>query len=1155
MSGGEEDPLQQDWTNDDGDEGGLDDCFDDDAEDDDGYGEEEQDMLGGEELLENGEADIETSNDGDELLDNDNANIENCNGNDNGGDNNGKVENGDEAEIGDAIHGEDQVVNKLPIKVEMADEEYFDDGTPDDVPGANSDHQGVQLASKECESCSRVFESYTNMLRHIQLSRKCRKHYGEIRIWEMRNEFSANKIDSQQQAQQAELGEEDAEGDELSNIGIVKEEMIIDDGGEEETLDESQSCDSCFKEFQSFGSLMKHIQLSETCREFYGDETLSDMKDSVKPAKSKRGQKRRQKQSSGQQKECCESCSKAFRRYCDLMKHIKLAKACREFYGEKRLLEMRDNLGSSRQYKEEQASGDESEASISESSLFKCRVCFRGFPANANLLKHIGAVPKCKRGYGEEFLHMKKEAVRARYRARDAKRTAAARAQRNGYQSDEYEDEGSNWSGAEDAGAEEDGAEEEGAAYMCKICDKSFSSHPGLMKHVAHTASCKDAYGEEEWEEMKRAAVRFRQQSAPNERKEIARMKRIEHYKANRVTRLEKQKEYYQKNRDKVLSKKRKGYKADVVAKEGRYCLNKLAAITDPTVPHGNLEVDFLTKEGDHMSCLATVRALSSNLECSKLDHVGGDGSSLVTVDEGVALTARTVTQDELPFAETFVALTLSNDGQSIEVRQIMHKDNITLEGIIELFHYSAAVTGVTVKDLVSEHCSPVALIPSSKMPTLRNAYSKEVIANEYQLPDPPKLLCLSDTTSREEDFLSSEMADLIPYGQLLINADLSMRDTAAIGVLCRDSERDSKVALIMVVFAVNMTDWTFYTRHFYSILVNWVGSKSTLTEVVRRTSCGITAQQQLEQDVRAQCLQNALGPKKVEVCTYCGERFEFNKYIFSENKVYTHHMRLHKKGRTCKFCGLEFESHTLKKWHQRTHNTHFLCPKEGCKFVGTEQKTVDTHVRFSHVAVVCDLCGKEYTSVNTLYAHRSAVHEPRKNDHPCEICGRPFNSASELRKHIRRHNKDNSLINKWMKDDPREYKYVCSAHDNCKKYFKTAQLLRMHMRRFMNKDYPDNCARGFRPEIDTPPENPPEVDMFPLGTKANKKEKGEKKKRTRKKKEAAEQPITEYEPKTEEPDDQSARGASPDCPEPGYVPNMSGLTYPPFVNHSYVPR
>ena len=62
--------------------------------------------------------------------------------------------------------------------------------------------------------------------------------------------------------------------------------------------------------------------------------------------------------------------------------------------------------------------------------------------------------------------------------------------------------------------------------------------------------------------------------------------------------------------------------------------------------------------------------------------------------------------------------------------------------------------------------------------------------------------------------------------------------------------------------------------------------------------------------------------------------------------------------------CGLELPSPTERKFHQRTHKSgHVRCPHEGCIFVGTEQKTVDTHVRFLHTRAVCDVCGKEFSS------------------------------------------------------------------------------------------------------------------------------------------------------------------------------------------------
>ena len=108
------------------------------------------------------------------------------------------------------------------------------------------------------------------------------------------------------------------------------------------------------------------------------------------------------------------------------------------------------------------------------------------------------------------------------------------------------------------------------------------------------------------------------------------------------------------------------------------------------------------------------------------------------------------------------------------------------------------------------------------------------------------------------------------------------MRDTAAIGVACRDAASGSKASLIAPIFSVsgnpdsqeidhilqihamlfcgrfqvNMVDWTFYSRFFYTILVNWTGSKAAVLESARRTSCGVTAMELLQREIREECLK-----------------------------------------------------------------------------------------------------------------------------------------------------------------------------------------------------------------------------------------------------------------------------------------------------------
>ena len=52
------------------------------------------------------------------------------------------------------------------------------------------------------------------------------------------------------------------------------------------------------------------------------------------------------------------------------------------------------------------------------------------------------------------------------------------------------------------------------------------------------------------------------------------------------------------------------------------------------------------------------------------------------------------------------------------------------------------------------------------------------------------------------------------------------------------------------------MVDWTFYSRFFYTILVNWTGSKAAVLESARRTSCGVTAMELLQREIREECLK-----------------------------------------------------------------------------------------------------------------------------------------------------------------------------------------------------------------------------------------------------------------------------------------------------------
>ena len=205
----------------------------------------------------------------------------------------------------------------------------------------------------------------------------------------------------------------------------------------------------------------------------------------------------------------------------------------------------------------------------------------------------------------------------------------------------------------------------------------------------------------------------------------------------------------------------------------------------------------------------------------------------------------------------------------------------------------------------------------------------------------------------------------------------------------------------------------------------------------------------------------------QVSVCEHCGEQFEFYKYLFSEKNKYKHHVESHKL--TCKKCGETFPNATVRIFHERTHRQNFVsCTKEGCKWVGRSDKSLATHIRIFHTHELCDLCGKEFANSQSLALHMTSYHQPKKpNSWFCEVCGKGYSSKNILDKHVKRHYKENSLVNKWMHDSPNEYKYECTRHTNCKKYFKTEAQFKRHIKTFASRDYPTKCATQYRPDID----------------------------------------------------------------------------------------
>ena len=58
----------------------------------------------------------------------------------------------------------------------------------------------------------------------------------------------------------------------------------------------------------------------------------------------------------------------------------------------------------------------------------------------------------------------------------------------------------------------------------------------------------------------------------------------------------------------------------------------------------------------------------------------------------------------------------------------------------------------------------------------------------------------------------------------------------------------------------------------------------------------------------------------------------------------------------------------------------HFPCGL--CIFVGSSQKSLDSHIKWKHVEAMCELCGKSFTCGANLNIHKTEVHKlkPKKS-------------------------------------------------------------------------------------------------------------------------------------------------------------------------------
>ncbi len=600
-----------------------------------------------------------------------------------------------------------------------------------------------------------------------------------------------------------------------------------------------------------------------------------------------------------------------------------------------------------------------------------------------------------------------------------------------------------------------------GEEVQCEKCEKMWPSLPSMLKHISHIKPCRKHYGEERIEEMRAEQRRARYRNKDPAKAEHDRQMRMRNYYENRLEKLQKSREYYQKNKDRITLEKRLRLRAEAEAqgKDVKDSKGVGASRTirvmfpEPEAPKGTVRFDRGGGERLEGPCDF---AEEDEETTSKLDPEMV-GEEIPCMPDEYSLLARLAHTRELDFAVGFVGMTVGEGGEFLEARPLMARHDVNLRDLRELFHAVLAVTGATMGEMLNDKGSAITLVSYTRnLAGLRNKYSKEITDNDNREPEPPPTVC-SPGRSREGQFLSPNMEAEVPGRQIMVNFGLEPVDMGAVAIECRvpkSEDRDIRGNRLVPLFTVNMEDWRLTVRLFFTLLVNWVGTRDLLEELWLATPCGAQGENEIHHEIKMECHHNCLQPKTVSVCEHCGKTFVYNAFIQSEKAKYDKHVAIH--NTTCRICGKVFPNMPAKRNHQRTHRKeHYPCTaKKGCKYVGTTKEMLEKHIQYFHTRIVCELCGKDYTSKNSLALHISLTHNKQVDPSlVCSFCGKTgFHHDYELRRHEKRHTKPNSNVNRWMEN--KTTGFVCPlTHDNCKRYFKKASYVRKHIRLFAHED------------------------------------------------------------------------------------------------------
>lgn len=146
-----------------------------------------------------------------------------------------------------------------------------------------------------------------------------------------------------------------------------------------------------------------------------------------------------------------------------------------------------------------------------------------------------------------------------------------------------------------------------------------------------------------------------------------------------------------------------------------------------------------------------------------------------------------------------------------------------------------------------------------------------------------------------------------------------------------------------------------------------------------------------------------------------------------------------------CDQCVKEYSKAKHLARHKRSHIRQFCdqCEKSFANFADHMRKIHDTELPRPFE---CDICHRTYRSKSNIQAHMK-IHKSENRIYSCKLCPKAFFYGTDLRKHIRTHSRDRSVICE-----------VCGAA------FKSVDTLKCHVRRHTGeRPYQcSQCSRSF---------------------------------------------------------------------------------------------